>query len=74
MTPLAADGPRFELTDERDFLRLCWNPGIVMELDDVQASVAAVLSLSAESPPSACAIGTDEAAAHAWGRGSPFSG
>lgn len=38
--------PRFELTDEGDFLRLCWNPGIIMELGDVQASIAAVEAMS----------------------------
>lgn len=39
---------RFVLTDESDFLRLCWNPGIVMDRRDVEASVAAVESMSPE--------------------------
>ncbi|WP_309071975.1 DUF7793 family protein [Arthrobacter sp.] len=40
------NAPRFELTDEGDFLRLCWNAGIVMELGDVQSSIAAVEAMS----------------------------
>ena len=46
MVQISEDDPRFRLTDEGDFLRLCWNPGIVMELRDVQASVAAVEAVS----------------------------
>ncbi|KRF08580.1 hypothetical protein ASH00_02415 [Arthrobacter sp. Soil782] len=51
MAPISDDnlrdgGLRFELTDEGAFLRLCWNPGIVMELRDVQASVMAVEAVS----------------------------
>ena len=46
MLPRSDDGPRFLLTDEGDFLRLCWNAGIVMELSDVQASVSAVEAMS----------------------------
>lgn len=42
----AGDDARFKLTDEGDFLRLCWNAGIVMELRDVQASVTAVEAMS----------------------------
>lgn len=37
---------RFVLTDESDFLRLCWNPRITIGLGDVQRSVAAVDSVS----------------------------
>lgn len=48
MEPISDHGLRFELTDEGDFLRLCWNPGIVMELRDVQASVTAVEAVSPE--------------------------
>jgi hypothetical protein len=40
------NGPRFVLTDEGDFLRLRWSPGIVMELSDVQASIGAVEAIS----------------------------
>lgn len=47
MAPISEDGPRFLLTDEGDFLRLCWNPGITMQLRDVQASTAAVDAMSA---------------------------
>jgi hypothetical protein len=46
MLPRSDDGPRFILTDEGDFLRLCWNAGIVMELSDVEASVSAVEAMS----------------------------
>jgi hypothetical protein len=46
MVPRSDDGPRFILTDEGDFLRLCWNAGIVMELSDVEASVSAVQAMS----------------------------
>lgn len=46
MAHISGDDPRFTLTDEGDFLRLCWNPGIVIELRDVQASVAAVEAVS----------------------------
>lgn len=42
----AGDESRFELTDEGNFLRLCWKAGIVMELRDVQASVSAVEAAS----------------------------
>jgi hypothetical protein len=48
MALLSADSPRFELTDEGSFLRLCWHAGIVMELHDVEASVGAVISMSPE--------------------------
>ncbi|WP_299166373.1 hypothetical protein [uncultured Arthrobacter sp.] len=41
-----SDDPRFKLVDEGDFLRLRWEPGIVMELKDVQASISAVESVS----------------------------
>jgi hypothetical protein len=40
------NAPRFVLTDEGDFLRLSWNAGIVMELRDVQSSIAAVEAVS----------------------------
>lgn len=46
MEPISDDDPRFELMDEGNFLRLCWNPGIVMGLHDVQASVSAVEGMS----------------------------
>lgn len=42
----ADNHPRFLLTDEGDFLRLCWNAGIVLDLPDVQASIAAVEAMS----------------------------
>ncbi|WP_026544064.1 STAS/SEC14 domain-containing protein [Arthrobacter sp. 35/47] len=48
MAPLSGDGPRFELTDEGSYLRLRWHAGIVMELEDVEASVSAVIAMSPE--------------------------
>lgn len=46
MTTSSENVHRFALTDEGDFLRLCWNPGIVMGLSDVRSSVAAVEAMS----------------------------
>lgn len=46
MTTSSGWQQRFDLTDEGDFLRLCWHPGVQMELSDVQASVSAVESVS----------------------------
>lgn len=44
----ASSGPdrRFELIDEGDYLRLSWTPFITLQLEDVQASVAAVEAAS----------------------------
>lgn len=48
MALLSGGSPRFELVDEGSYLRLRWHAGIVMELEDVEASVSAVIAMSPE--------------------------
>jgi hypothetical protein len=38
--------PRYTLSDEGDFLRLRWAPGVTMEADDIRSTIAAVTAAS----------------------------
>jgi hypothetical protein len=41
--------PRYTLSDDGNFLRLRWTPGITIEADDIRSSIAAVTSASPEA-------------------------
>ncbi|MCO4238316.1 hypothetical protein NG702_12980 [Pseudarthrobacter sp. MDT3-28] len=38
--------PRYTLSDEKDFLRLRWAPGVTIEADDIHSTIAAVTAAS----------------------------
>ena len=38
--------PRYTLSDEGDFLRLRWAPGVTMDADDIHSTIAAVTAAS----------------------------
>jgi hypothetical protein len=38
--------PRYTLSDDGDFLRLRWAPGVAMEADDIHSTIAAVTAAS----------------------------
>jgi len=45
--------PRYTLSDDGDFLRLQWKPGVTIEADDIHSTIAAV---TAASPPRQAAV------------------
>jgi hypothetical protein len=38
--------PRYTLSDDGDFLRLQWKPGVTIEADDIRSTIAAVTAAS----------------------------
>ncbi len=38
--------PRYSLSDDGDFLRLQWTPGITIRADDIHSTIAAVIAMS----------------------------
>jgi hypothetical protein len=49
MTELQARSlPRYALSDDGDFLRLQWTPGVTIEESDIRSTIAAVTAASAQ--------------------------
>jgi hypothetical protein len=38
--------PRYSLSDDGDFLRVQWTPGVTIEADDMRSKIAAVIAMS----------------------------